>query len=589
MVKKRTKLARQRRKERRRKETLDNEQAFEQAEEFEEELDALVDMTDEDWDEYDEEFDDEEPSDEDLEEIEDEDDDDEEEFVPKSFEELNEIRKHENLWEKKTLLSKDAQDIISNIINDPVMDMEEKATGIGAVAKEMKSLWDSFIGKAEEEFDYDVVSLEILAKEATLLDQTKAVLSGATRSGLSDSSFALIYEGKNGKKVRKYPIHYKAHLINSLARAAQMIKRGGQAASDARKALPKIRAAAKKMGIGQPSKKNANGFVIEKDTNGDYRWVGWATNNRGPDKDGDFLTDAAHKEFIQFLEDNPDWYIEFYPWHQKQFAFTHPADATMYKNGFMIYSGKLEEEEAIRLMNVARKEKLGMSHGFIPLERKEKHIYNKYRTFEVSVLPLHAAANPYTSLEVIAKESGIMKKEDYLRELLGEDRFNQLEKDTEFFNELLDEQGVEAKEVKDEKKEEPEEVLSDEQKQTIEMIKNELGMNQLDEAFNGIVETLSTQGSLLKSVIEKMAEMEQKSETDLEDELAKRIQAPISKKFSWQEKDSNSKRPSERDDNIVKDEEVEKAGPKPSKDWMNTATGTHAIPEEEVEAHFANS
>lgn len=88
---------------------------------------------------------------------------------------------------------------------------------------------------------------------------------GPKRSDLDDDDFAYIEPGakknpKTGKtegKYRHYPIMDKSHVRNALARAAQALAKGGRTAMIARKALPKIRAAAKRMGIGAPAKGEA--------------------------------------------------------------------------------------------------------------------------------------------------------------------------------------------------------------------------------------------------------------------------------------------------------------------------------------------
>ena len=74
---------------------------------------------------------------------------------------------------------------------------------------------------------------------AAELDITKAPLTGAARSNLSDSDFAC-------PSKRKYPIHDKAHLRNALARC-------GDSSND-QCGCSTVRAAAAKAGIGDSSK-----------------------------------------------------------------------------------------------------------------------------------------------------------------------------------------------------------------------------------------------------------------------------------------------------------------------------------------------
>jgi len=71
----------------------------------------------------------------------------------------------------------------------------------------------------------------------------KAKLSTQARNKLPNSAFAFV----DSKGVRHFPIHDKAHVRNALARVSQ--------SPFGVRALPKIRAAARKFGIGEPAKK----------------------------------------------------------------------------------------------------------------------------------------------------------------------------------------------------------------------------------------------------------------------------------------------------------------------------------------------
>jgi HK97 family phage prohead protease len=89
-------------------------------------------------------------------------------------------------------------------------------------------------------------------------EEWRAAMSSADINNLPDSDFAYIEPGgtkdSDGKttprSLRHYPIHDAAHVRNALARAAAAINGGGDAAAIAKKAMPAINAAAKKMGIG---------------------------------------------------------------------------------------------------------------------------------------------------------------------------------------------------------------------------------------------------------------------------------------------------------------------------------------------------
>jgi len=57
---------------------------------------------------------------------------------------------------------------------------------------------------------------------ASFLLKEAAKLSYRERQRLPDSAFAIVYrDPKTGEKIRKYPIHDRAHAKNALARVAQ--------------------------------------------------------------------------------------------------------------------------------------------------------------------------------------------------------------------------------------------------------------------------------------------------------------------------------------------------------------------------------
>src|SRR3990167_10610566 len=130
------------------------------------------------------------------------------------------------------------------------------------------------------------------------IDRIKAKLTSAEIDSLPDSAFAFVEDG--GKKddagltvprsLRHYPVHDKAHVRNALARAAAEMKAGGAGAKIASHAMPKIRAAAKRMGIGMAAEGKSS-FAVFKSTNGAYRWLGWVTN-KWLDRDSEIVTES---------------------------------------------------------------------------------------------------------------------------------------------------------------------------------------------------------------------------------------------------------------------------------------------------------
>lgn len=210
-----------------------------------------------------------------------------------------------------------------------------------------------------------------------------------------------------------------------------------------------------------------SGFRVFKDADGGWRWFGWATNkwrdrdsHADPLHGGEILTEAAHQEFIQWVDKNPARRMPaLWPWHTKEAAHAQKADWIDYADGFLCLSGPLTEQEAKAITRVANEFDLGMSHGFYAMSRDRVHGHiTKYRAFEVSYLPLEEAANPWTDFVTIEKEVDVSGFSDNKRRMLallaGEEFAAEVEGETAAKAEMLEQAGVDSKE-KDTPAEEP--------------------------------------------------------------------------------------------------------------------------------------
>ena len=287
------------------------------------------------------------------------------------------------------------------------------------------------------------------------IDRIKAKLTSAEIDSLPDSAFAFVEDG--GKKddagltvprsLRHYPVHDKAHVRNALARAAAQMKAGGMGAKIASHAMPKIRAAAKRMGIGVPAKEGkSSSFAVFKSIDGSYRWLGRVTN-KWEDRDGEIVTDAAHREFAAWLDAHPAEAPQWWSWHTP--VRKSRADWWDYADGFLVMSGPATEAEYKSY--AALSEPSGMSHGFYGRRdpANPKHI-TKYRMFEISDLPLKVAANVWTDFQTIRKELTMafsVEKRAYLVGVLGEEAVKEIESQTGEMAKALDAAGVSWKET----------------------------------------------------------------------------------------------------------------------------------------------
>lgn len=506
---------------------------------------------------------------------------------PTSFAELDAADAAREKAYELSEISWDVRELVSNILSHPMMDAKEKATAIQAVGSDFEEQVSAILESAPEavEKDMDVLVIEaMLAKEhrtSNVIEELmdKAKLTAGARKKLSPEQFAL-------PDKEKYPIHDKAHVRNALSRAAEQIQKGGEGAADAKAALPAIHAAAKKMGIGM-AKKERGGLIIEKDKKGDWRYVAWPTNNF-IDSDGDIFCEAAHKEYVGFLNENPDMAPAFLRWHTPETMRKSLPDFWTYENGFLIFSGTLTEGEAQVLLKDQAKTDIGLSQGVLAFsrDRKDPRVVTQYRMYEFSDLPLHRAANPFTTIEIAAKEAKMQDEEkiEYLSKVLkgGREQAIQLVSlQTAAKQQTLKEAGFESKE----KTETPVPALETTpvaatalpgDAHIMEVVEAVLKEKIDPDALNTYLETLQKDAAdgrqareevaLLKAAVEDLSKSS-------DDRLAERISPPIAR--VWMSK-AKSKATSE-DSAIPAGEEAPGQKPSDGDDWLSEATGTEPL------------
>lgn len=298
-----------------------------------------------------------------------------------------------------------------------------------------------------------------------------------------------------------------------------------------------------------------NQLSIIQTKEGDYRWFGHFSNNY-KDREGEIITAEAHKEFVAYLKENPDRMPAFWSWHIPGTAREKDADFIEYFDGFMIASGPLTEKEAEQLEKAIAYDdgQTGMSHGMIVLQRDPEHTnyITKYRTYEISDLPLANAANGFTGVNL--KEVKMSKdKYDRLAATIGEDAAKKVVDQIGDSKELLEDLGVESKEevveeeVKDEEvAEEIEEV--EEEKETSPEVK-ELAKEIIKELdLESVSEILFSQKELIESLQDEIKELKK---TD-EEKVAKQYEDRSLGSLLW--------RKSQADDSVITEDEAKEEG-----------------------------
>lgn len=503
---------------------------------------------------------------------------------PTSWDEHDAMETTRNTAQQVREVTYTVQDLVSNIVVSN-MSADEKSKAIKAVGDGLGARLKSVESEVpmKKELDLDLLEVEaVIAKDSRHLSIsekvadwfTKAKLTASAENALSDSDFALVVM-RGGVKVRKYPIHDKSHIRAALSRAAQMMKRGGEAASDAKAALPKIHAAAKKMGIGT-MEKSVSAVVVEKDATGQWRAVLWPTNNF-IDLDSEILSEKAHIEYIEWLNKNMHLAPVFETWHIPGTARQNQMDFAGYESGHVVMSCPLTEKEAGELLKAQTVADLGLSHGSIVLERdpKDKRVITKYRMVEVSDLPLENAANPFTGIQTVIIKEADMKVKDYLVSVFGEEKGNAYFDKLSNTQKMLKEADVESKE----KKEVPAvietvietktETVSVEAiaKQVFERVSKELDIEGLS-AYLTVLQENSEKVAVLEALVKELS-------GDQEEKLAKMIEAPAAKTLIWQKARASQSKETVLKKDDKDDEKLRKA--KPEVGWLSELSGTAPI------------
>lgn len=167
-------------------------------------------------------------------------------------------------------------------------------------------------------------------------------------------------------------------------------------------------------------------FQVFRDKSGSWRWLA-LHSNKFRDKEGEIFSDKAHREWVDYV-----WRTKAFPTLR---LFHVPADFGVADwvgyddQGFVVSSGTFKAEAEDIAEELAGRKDLGCSHGF-SYRPRDLHggVFERYRTFEVSVLPRAKAANELTAFFAGEAFPVIGKAQrDFLIEVAGEDRTKAIE------------------------------------------------------------------------------------------------------------------------------------------------------------------
>lgn len=505
---------------------------------------------------------------------------------PTSWEEVDAMREAQEKAEKVGEMSWTVRSLVGNIVRSN-MSPDEKAKAISEVGSgfstRIKTVGSSKVSKSTD--DMDLLQIRaLIAKDKRQTPAAEKVMDwikksmGGSEEKLSDEDFALVIKEEDAPIIRKYPIHTKIHIRKTLADIVDVLEKSSNDVEieHVRSIIPAVREAARKVGIGALNH-DTNSVIIEKDSTGTWRAVMYPTNNF-KDTDGEILSEAAHQEYVEWVNKNMDLAPVFVSWHIPETVRKNRVDFVDYESGFLLMSAPLEKEEAAGLLRVQEMCDLGMSHGTFALERDPANpkIITKYRMVEVSDLPITKAANPFTDFSVVSKEMTMndIDKLQYLTGLLGE------EKAKEFFDKAgLKQKALQNAGVEEKEKSTPENPPVSPAPPAAPAVQSV----DLDAIFKEVETRLDVPGlqqfvTEAQSAMEKIPLLEalvKEKAASADDALADKIAPRITQKMAWT-------RPSQSADNVADenkedDKTLIKAKPDASENWLSQATNTEPL------------
>lgn len=132
------------------------------------------------------------------------------------------------------------------------------------------------------------------------------------------------------------------------------------------------------------------------------------------------ISTAAHQEYVAAAEAGDAYYPDLYLWHGGPDTKWGTVETVSFVDGFAIAGGVVDpgkEHVALKLKEMADKGELAVSHGFLGLLGSDG-VYQRYRPFEISPLPVGSESNPWTGVDFNLKENGMAftdKKKAWLK------------------------------------------------------------------------------------------------------------------------------------------------------------------------------
>ena len=481
-----------------------------------------------------------------------------------SFEEVDAYHEASEMTSNVNMAKYMFDSIYENINSDDEMSPDEKVTSVEKATKEMIKRMQN--------------------PKHSMKDTLKSIVFGQKRTFSTEERKRL---AKTGAAMPDggYPIV----TVEDLKNAIRAIGRAANPAAAKRHIKKRARSLDKSDLIPKEwgSKEADSLFIVTKGINGDWRWLAIFTN-KFRDREGEIFSDTAHKEYEAWVDETKQ-YPELRMWHIPGSGVGH-ADCITYADGFMVASGgfsKGNEDVAERLAGLSN---IGVSHGFAYRESDltPDGVYKRYRTFELSALPIEKAANNWTAftLELLKKEVEMglnPDKREFLVKALGEERVGRLEEVLPQLSKDLEEAGVGWKDLaeamdsesdtdvettvedKESDKKPEDKKPEDEEKKTED---KSVDIKELTGAFKELLAPLAEAITQLQTDIKEL----EKSD---DEKIAARV-GPRTDVAAL----SKAKKPTDADDNVIDPEKTKDLDKVEPKDESPTVAAARAIVDE---------
>lgn len=176
------------------------------------------------------------------------------------------------------------------------------------------------------------------------------------------------------------------------------------------------------LGSDKPELKTGAGFKALGNA-----WFAWWSNNF-IDHDGEYFAEKAIDEYVRRVDVGAVPYPELWLWHTP--GTRHGQAEWVGRIGhFAVAAGSFDDTPAGRAAQAHYAKAggdYGMSHGFTyDPGQKSDGVFHQFNTFEISVLPAKAAANPYTQFSEVFEMEMDDEKFAFLARVLGSEEIAQ--------------------------------------------------------------------------------------------------------------------------------------------------------------------